>query len=495
MSFWRIFHNLVRHDDSPEETARANKACEWLAENGLKLRQICSSQRIEILSQIACFWYKEKMAPSYAILRETIERNSTVLGVIDEIADYESQEELKIHSINDLGQLLTDFQDEWKRERLAQVLKIVRAINNSSWTNPKDHKVYSGSTDAIKFMLQQLETGVITTGNPALSGALNDTAKEVMGLYDGFKADRMVGSHRIYTGIHEIDVHVPIKRGDFVGVLGYAGQRKSTLCRTMAYNAAKQGFNVLHVTLEQTYNEERINYSLIHSADPKFANYNLKPSKKNFEDGCLSKAEEKYLRDIVLPDLEENLPGRLIIRQPTDGTSWSSIKMLAEMTNQTTPIDMFFVDYLGLVSTNSGRDAREEMERNIKDAKQMALQFDNGRGVVFLTPIQGNRKGYEEAKNTNGVWDLTGINLYSEFDKSADLILSTFIDEALQEESSISISSVKIRRAPPLPLFTTPVNCHVGLIGAPYSLSLAREEDEVGFSTLDNMFRTIENAV
>ena len=82
-----------------------------------------------------------------------------------------------------------------------------------------------------------------------------------------------------------------------------------------------------------------------------------------------------------------------------------------------------------------------------------------------------------------------------EFDKSADLILSTFIDEALQEESCISISSVKIRRASPLPLFTTPVNCHVGLIGAPSSLSLAREEDEVGFSTLGNMLRTIENAI
>jgi hypothetical protein len=114
---------------------------------------------------------------------------------------------------------------------------------------------------------------------------------------------------------------------------------------------------------------------------------------------------------------------------------------------------------------------------------------------LFLTPIQGNRKGYEEAKSTNGVWDMTGVNLYSEFDKSADLILSTFIDEALQEESCISISSVKIRRASPLPLFTTPVNCHVGLIGAPSSLSLAREEDEVGFSTLGNMLRTIENAI
>ena len=157
---------------------------------------------------------------------------------------------------------------------------------------------------------------------------------------------------------------------------------------------------------------------------------------------------------------------------------------MAELANQTTPIDLFFMDYLTLVSTNTVRDSKGEMEQNIKDAKQMALQFGNGRGVVFLTPIQGNRKGFEEAKATGGAWDMTGVNQYSEFDKSADLILSTFIDDAQWAESSITISSVKIRRAAPLPLFTVPVDSRVGLIGARHTLSFTDDDHGMNTGTL-----------
>ena len=96
MSFWRIFNNLIRHDDSPDEIKRATCACEWLADNGLRLRKVCSAQQIEIISVIAEFWYEQKTAPSYKILRETLERNSTVLGVVDVIAEYEADANLRI---------------------------------------------------------------------------------------------------------------------------------------------------------------------------------------------------------------------------------------------------------------------------------------------------------------------------------------------------------------------------------------------------------------
>ena len=101
--------------------------------------------------------------------------------------------------------------------------------------------------------------------------------------------------------------------------------------------------------------------------------------------------------------------------------------------------------------------------RDSKDAKQTALQFGEGRGVVFLTPIQGNRKGYEEAKDTGGIWDMTGVNQFSEFDKTADLILSTYIDKDLSEGRMI-ISSVKIRRAGPLKAFEATINLNVGFV-------------------------------
>lgn len=488
MSYWRIVHNLVRQDETPEETERATQACNWMADNILRLRRVCTTQQIEILKYISNFWHTNKCAPSFAILKETIERKSAAPGVLEVLAEYDEEEGLTIFSANDLGQLLTDLVEEWQSERLAVVLKTTRAINSGTWKDPKTKKEYQGPKEAAKYLLQQVESGFLSSSsNPAINHVLNEDGNKIKGMYEISKAERMAGNHRIGTGIPEIDSHITIKRGDFVGVLGYAGQRKSTLCRTIAYNAAKSGFNVLHVTLEQTSDEELSIYGLMHSLHPKFREHAVSLTKRKFDDGNLCSAEERFLFDVVIPDLE-NLSGRLLIRQPTGGSSWQSIKMMAEVINQTTPIDLFFIDYLTLVSTTSVRDAKSEMEMTIKDAKQAALQFGNGHGVVFLTPIQGNRKGYEEAKNSDGVWDMTGVYEYSEFDKSADLILSTFIDDILQSDNSIAISSVKIRRAAPIPLFKTIVDSRVGLIGSPNTVDLGST-----FNGKDQIINMLEN--
>jgi hypothetical protein len=113
--------------------------------------------------------------------------------------------------------------------------------------------------------------------------------------------------------------------------------------------------------------------------------------------------------------------------------------------------------------TTSSNDSKGEMEQNIKDAKQLALNFDGGRGLVFLTPIQGNRKGYEAARDAGGVWDITGVNLYSEFDKSADIIFTNYFDQN-KEGYDMLMSTVKIRRAAPLPLITVVVDTDIGMI-------------------------------
>lgn len=464
MSFWRIVHNLVRHNDTPTEVDRATEACVWLAENFLRLRKVCKPSEIELLTHVHTFWFNHKSAPSFQIVKETIERKSSAPGVIELLSEYEEQEGLTIISVKDMGQLLVDLIEEWQSNRLANVLKATRAINNGTWEDPKTKQKRSGPKEAAKYLLEQVEAGMVFSSAASVSGALNDTALEIRDLYDKLKADHKAGNLRIKTGINEVDTGISIKRGDFVGVLGYAGQRKTTLCRTIVYNAARMGFNVLHVSLEQTYDEERIAYALIHSKDPKFGHYGINLSKKAFDDGNLTDEQERFLKDVVLPDLE-HLPGRLLIRQPTEGTSWNSIKTIAEVINQTTPLDLFFVDYLALVSTTSTRDAKAEMELNIKDAKQTALQFDDGRSVVFLTPIQGNRKGYEEAITTGGQWDMTGVYEYSEFDKSADTILTVFVDKTLQSENAIVIGSVKTRRSAPLELVKAPLDVEVGLIG------------------------------
>jgi hypothetical protein len=434
----------------------------WLADNILALRKVSTPQQTDILASVHSFWFNHRTAPSFKILQDTLERKNSNPGVMEELSQYEHEEDLTIYSIKDLGQLLTDMVDEWQSRRLSSVLKVVKTINGDSWKDPKTKRVYSGAKDAAKYLIEAVESGLVFTGQRAAMGALNETAHELMDLYEKYKADSRAGNLRVRTGIPQIDSIVTIKRGDFVGVLGYAGQRKSTLSRTIAYNAVMAGFNVLHVTLEQTYDEERTIYALIHSEHPKFGR-KYKLSKKRFEEGQFTPEEEVFFRE-VLQDFEENSPGRLIIRQPTDGSSWPTIKMMAEVVNQTTPIDLFLIDYLTICATSS-RNSKEEHENNIKDAKQFALQMGDGRGCVVLTPVQGNRKGWEAAIEAGGHWDMTGVYEYSEFDKSVDLMLTVLIDkEVFGDEDLIGIGSAKSRRSKEIEVFTAPVIHDVGYI-------------------------------
>lgn len=472
-NFDRIFHNLLRHGDSSEESKRALEACSWLSDHLSTIRKISGSTEAELIGYIYNFWSVHKKAPSIDILKESIERKASSPLLSERITEYEElYEELAIHSALDLDQILADRVEEFESQRLSDVMKVVKQINSGSFEDTKTKKKLAGPKDAMRYLFQQVERGTLTTSSRNSSGSLNEDAGYIQDIYEKFKSDRLAGNLRVYTHIDGIDKHLAIKRGDFVGVLGYAGQRKSSLCRSIAYNSAMDGFNVLHITLEQTYEEELIIYGIIHSHHPKWGE-RFKISKRDFDDGNLKPEEEEFLFKTVIPDLKVNLPGKLLIRQPIEGTTWDSVKTTAEITNQTNQLDLLFVDYLTLCEIRTGR--KEEMEALIKDAKQFALHFDSGRGVVFLTPVQGNRDGWVEAGKNEGRWEMNGVFQYSEFDKSVDTMLSVYMNDDNKADNQIIISSAKTRRSEGIPLFPAATNNNSGLVTNLHKVNLAED--------------------
>lgn len=460
-SFDRIFHNLLRHGDSAEEMKRASNACGWLADHLTTIRQISDSTEAELLGYVYAFWSKHKKSPSIEILKEILERKSTSPLAAERLAEYEIQEEeLAIHSVEDLVEVLANRVEEYESERLANVLKIARQINSGSVEDKKAKVTLSGSRDAIRYVFKEMEQGILATSHRNSSGSLNDDGAELEEIYQRYKTDRLSGKSRIYTHISGIDNHIALKRGDFIGILGFTGQRKSGLLRSMVYNAALDGSNVLHITLEQTYEEELIIYGIIHSHHPKWGQ-RFVIDRKNFDDGNLSEEEENFLFKEVIPDLKF-LPGKLLIRQPIEGTTWDAVKTTAEITNQSTRIDLLAVDYLTLVSTKTGK--KEEMEENIKDAKQFALHFDGGRGCIVVTPVQGNRDGFEAAGKNEGVWEVNGVYMYSEFDRTLDTLLTLYMGEDEKAAKEIIISSCKTRRSAGVPPFLAGVNSFAGYL-------------------------------
>ena len=460
-NFNKLFFNLIRQSDSPEEIKRSTDACTWFVENMTTMRRVSSPVELELYGYIYSYWSDHKKAPSLTILKEITEKKSSTPGVTEQFNQFEeSEEDLKIYSVEDLPEILNNKIQEFESERLDDILKVVRTINKGKFVTPKTKETLTGPNDAIKYFFKEMEHGGTRGNGQQSSGSLNEDAGDIEEVYLKSKADHLAGRLRLFTKIRGIDEHLTIKRGDFVGVLGYTGQRKSTLCRSFCYNAALQGFNALHVTLEQSYEEEMTIYALMHSAHPKFGRKTA-VSKRLFDEGCLSDEEEKFLFKTVLPDLH-NLRGKLIIRQPEESSTWGAIKTIAEITNQTTPLDLFFLDYLALCETKS-RNIKEEIESNIKDMKQFALHFNNNKGIVALTPVQGNRDGWEEAGDAQGKWEATGVYMYSEFERSLDSLLSVYIGPDVPENQLV-ISSAKLRRSGGIPPFYAGVSSDVGLV-------------------------------
>lgn len=120
------------------------------------------------------------------------------------------------------------------------------------------------------------------------------------------------------------------------------------------------------------------------------------------------------------------------------------------------PVDLVIVDYLTLLSTPGARDDVADKLAIIQDAKRLAMTGNDGRGLSFLTPIQGNRKGYDEASSNGGMWSTTGINKYSELEKSLDNCFYVWFNEELQVGGKMMIGTCKTRRSEPIP--STPID-------------------------------------
>lgn len=465
-TFWAMFYSLIAHSESDKEMLRAKKALTWLNGELHIIRRHCSSNEIELLSIVHQHFVEHAAAPSYDLIKHLLERQDKPqleeeLEHFEELAD-----DLRTYSPQDLGALLKKKADEHEQWRLQEIFKVATAINNGHVDikqRGKDPIRLQGPKDAIKYFTEKLEASSLFSTGRISKGSLQENGRD---LYDLYQENKNPASkrRRIPMGLWQVDDVIAFRKGHFVGILGYAGMRKTSFGRTWCYNAALAGNNVLHITLEQTFEEELVQYLIMHSHHPKWGGrYNI--TVKAFDDGILTRDEERFLFEEVEPDLKE-IPGKLIISQPTEGTTWEALKTQLYLTDRETPIDMFFIDYLALCTTGTGgKDVHvQAVEANIRDAKLLALTFRDNEGLLVVTPVQANRDGIEDAKKNEGLWDVSAVRLYSEYDRSLDVLLSVFLDDDLKADGQIIIATAKTRRADSVKPFRAAVNASVGYI-------------------------------
>ena len=352
----------------------------------------------------------------------------------------------------------------WDESKVMIFSKLIKSIVMGSYDDKNRKRIYEGVNGAKQFIFDNMESGLLNDlVSRDYSRLLNTDNYTLMENYEKEEFEHFT----IPTGIRHLDEAVQMKRGHLVGLLGYNKHRKTTLCRTIAYNAVKNGLNVIWFTLEQTYLEELEAFQIMHCHDT-FKNCKISATRLNRH--LLTEPEKNQLKKAGL--MLEQLPGNLKIIEPGSRT-WENLKNRIEMEQLTTKYDIVVVDYLTLVSNNN-KSKREGMDEIIMDAKQLAKSQE----VLLLTPIQGNREGKNRAEtngffnapnptgieSTCGCWDKEGIDTYSEFNKSCDTIFTVWYDSDLKYNENIIIGLLFCRRAEDMPPLVAIVNNDAGYI-------------------------------
>jgi hypothetical protein len=465
-TFWELFHSMLRRKaDDEGEKIRAGGCCKYLVENEVDIRKLLSETEAHLLMIVKGIYEGSQngSAPRYAAVASHVKasENSKLEDVLE---DYEAQmKTLGVHDAGDLKSILVRLDEEVRVSSFLQEIEVAKRIatTGQKFKVKGGEELRKGATAAITHLMKRMDATNLLGVTGRTRGSLKSSSSEIMTIYnenlqvDGLRA-------KIPTGLPQIDDIISFKRGQFVGILGYAGMRKTSLARSWAYNAASMGFNVLHITFEQSYDEELIQYALMHSRHPKFGGEYVLTS-KDFDNGDLKPPQERFLFSTVLPDLK-TLRGDILIEQPTSGSTWEAVKSLIHARNMTTKLDMVVIDYLTLVTPKSLANAKDEMNEIIKDCKNFALTFDNGAGLLIVTPVQGNREGKEEAGKHDGQWEMTGVFQYSEFDKSVDTMLSVYLDDDLKAIGEVLIGTAKSRRSDTIKVFRAEVDSGIGRI-------------------------------
>jgi len=483
-----FIRSFIRLDDSPEEFLKAQNGCYWLLSNLNNIKPYFTPCDFALLQIIfTTHWNSRSQKDDFGqnsdgdtlnweMLKALAIQDNT-MGILDRLEEIREDEERSTTSYrtqDDLSVAASLLKRDFEANHWRMLAKMIRMIAVTSWTNPLSHKVYSGPVGCRQYVYESLEKGVladvgITRNNSYL---LNEDTKALIDMYDQEGALH----HTIGTGLPHLDEAFQLKRGQLLGILGYNKHRKTTLCRSIAYNAIQQGFNVLWVALEQTAEEELSAFQVMHC-------HRLFPktevSVQKVDRHKLTKEEKQQLSQAG--DDLANLPGKLKIIEPGN-RSWSMIKQMVEMEAMITGFDIIVIDYLTLVQS-ANKDTRAGMAEIIMAAKQLTKNMS----ALLITPIQGNREGATSASATGwehspdeltqqlGQWSKEGIDTYSEFSKSCDCIITTWYDQSnCQDNNQIIIGLLLCRRAGSMQPLIAKVNDNAG-----YIFQQANSKDEV----------------
>lgn len=219
-----------------------------------------------------------------------------------------------------------------------------------------------------------------------------------------------------------------VQVGELVIVLGYTEVGKTFFCMNWGHHAAtKFGKNVVVATSEVPRKQYSRRIYLRHCRDPRF-NLPQGIDSDSFKRGQLTPQEEEGVRHGIQDWKTNPAYGKFDVFQVPQDAELSYIFNKVQAINTrwkamgSSGVDLFIMDSLNHLTIKNPALVRTIQNERIKQAKHFAVNFDNGRGIPFITPWHANRRSWEEALK-KGHYDLNSGEEANELEKSADLFL------------------------------------------------------------------------
>lgn len=278
------------------------------------------------------------------------------------------------------------------------------------------------------------------------------------------RAENPMDTLGIYTGIDQIDEHLGgLKHTEFMIIGAYTGQGKSTFSINMAYRAVYSGWDTAMFTLEMTLEEMQDMVYVLHMSNDevwgqsRFKNLMGTVEYNDVRNGKLTPEQLEFYY-AALDDLSGNPEyGKIYIMSPeksattVEDVSIKCLELNSELKTVGRKLEFVIVDYIRLLAVDAAhrsRDDRENLNTIIKSLKRLCITFNNGQGLRLVSPVQIKREGYVRALNSDpkGQYLLSDMSDTSEVEKSADILLTLFMDEALKKSKMMKIACLKARR-------------------------------------------------
>ncbi len=271
------------------------------------------------------------------------------------------------------------------------------------------------------------------------------------------------------TGITNIDSCIRgIQKGQMWVHAAFAGQLKTTFAMNWAYNViTRYQRNVFYASFEMTKEEIQAQLYTIHSANGKFRAQGKAPlSYQKVKSGNLTEEELEFYKEI-LTDLSCNPEyGRFHCWVPTGDPTIAHVRLGLESLTRELRKDgnlpehqrgfaLAVLDHAGLMRAPDTRDPNktEQLNQVFRAAKQLALTFNQGEGIPLLLLHQLNREGLKSAEKNSGKHELHMLSYSNEAERSADIVTTTFLDEARRKAQTPKFQCLKHRGGAPFEPF------------------------------------------